>query len=126
MKRDEAIKGLRPLLELSTEVAKPFEAFQNTTLRPILKLQQDLTFSIFKKHKNYRLKEKSSISKEEYVSVVSKFVQSNLDLKNQLVGMIVGLFTTVELEYYLSQRKELNRRIIQMQVKRFVDTIFSS
>lgn len=126
MKRDEAIKGLRPLLELSTEVAKPFEAFQNTTLRPILKLQQDLTFSIFKKHKNYRLKEKSSISKEEYVSVVSKFVQSNLDLKNQLVGMIVGLFTTVELEYYLSQRKELNRRIIKMQVKRFVDTIFSS
>lgn len=124
MNRDELISGIRPTLNLSTTDTKPLELFQNETLRPILKFQHELTLSLLKNHKNYNPELASNCTRLQYESRLLKYIQSNLELKNQLVGAIIGFFTNAELGIYLEHRKEMNRRIIQMQLKRFVDLEF--
>ena len=103
----------------------PIESFQNQTLRPILKFQHELTIALLKNHRNYKIDQVPDSTRDKYAAFLSKYVQSNLDLKNQLLGVILGFFTTDEMSFYKDQRKELNRRIIQMQLKRYVDTAFS-
>lgn len=125
MNRDTDLKKIRPNLNLANTDTKPLELFQNRTLRPILKLQQEFTFTLLQTHKNYKPIQSLKISRDQYEKLIAKFIQTNLGLKNQIIGAIIGLFTSDEINFYLTQKKELNRRIIQMQLKRFVDTIYS-
>ncbi len=124
MNRDELIQHIRPRLVLDITDAKPLEAFQNETLRPILKLQNEVTQALMRNHKNYKPELLSFDTRQQYETYLSKYIQTNIDFKNQLIGVIVGLFTTKEMLQYKSQAKELNRRIVQMQLKRYVDTAF--
>ena len=123
MNRDKKINSLRPDLSLPNTDKKPLELFQNEILRPILKLQHDLTLSLLSNHKNYK-PDIVNFTRQQYDNYITKYIQTNLDLRNQLLGSIIALFTSPELELYLVSRKELNKRIIQMQMKRFVDTAF--
>ena len=122
MNRDDAILQLRPNLNLDNANTKPLERFQNQTLRPILKIQHELTLSLLQNHKHFKEEQYAQLTKDAYEKVIVKFIQTNLDLKNQLIGSVIGLFTLSELQSYLPHKKELNRRVIQMQLKRFVDT----
>ena len=125
MNRDEKIKSIRPTLTLADTDKKPLELFQNETLRPILKLQHELTLSLLRNHKNYKPDHLSIATRQQYEIFLIKYIQTNLDLKNQLLGAIIGLFTTIEIAFYKAHRKELNKRMIQMQLKRFVDTVYA-
>jgi hypothetical protein len=51
------------------------------------------------------------------------FVKKNQNVKNLLLGLIVGHFTSEELELYLKMKTDLNRRIINMICKRIADTL---
>ncbi len=124
MNRDHIILSLRPIINLDNVDTKSLELFQNNTLRPILKLQHELTLHMLKSHRHYDNERLASFTKEQYEKTIVKFVQTNLDLKNQLIGAIVALFTSSELRAYLPNKKELHKRIIQMQTKRFIDTAF--
>ena len=124
MNRDELMKHIRPRLVLDITDAKPMEAFQNETLRPILKLQNEVTQALLRNHKNYKPEQWSFDTRQQYETYLSKYMQTNIDFKNQLIGVVVGLFTVKEMLQYKSQAKELNRRILQMQLKRYVDTAF--
>jgi phosphoribosylanthranilate isomerase len=101
---------------------KSLETFQNETLRPILKIQHNLTLTLLQNHKHFKKEQYSQLTKDQFQKTIVKFIQTNLDLKNQLLGAIIGLFTLNEMHAYLLNKKEFNRRIIQMQLKRFVDT----
>jgi len=125
MNREENIRSIRPLLKLADTDKKPLELFQNETLRPILKLQQELTYAFLNNHKNYQPKKFAGFNRQQYEAFLSKYLQTNLDLKNQLLGAVIGLLTLIEFEFYKLERKELNRRIIQMQMKRFADTMYA-
>lgn len=125
MNRDKKIKSIRPTLNLVDTNTKSIELFQNETLRPILKLQNELTLSLLKNHKNYNPITLYNPDRLQYETRLLKYIQSNLELKNQLIGMIVGMFTNSEIEFYHKNRKELKKRITQMQLKRFVDMEFT-
>jgi len=125
MNREENIRSIRPLLKLADTDKKPLELFQNETLRPILKLQQEFTYALLNNHKNYQPKKFAGFNRQQYEAFLSKYLQTNLDLKNQLLGAVIGLLSLVEFEFYKLERKELNRRIIQMQMKRFADTMYA-
>lgn len=123
MNRDEKFKSLRPDLDLGNSDKKTLELFQNETLRPILKLQHELTLSLLHSHRNFKADHLGAATRLEFEEYMTKYIQSNLDLRNQLIGATVGLFTKNELELYITNRKEMNRRLIQMQLKRYVDTL---
>ncbi|MGB0863248.1 MAG: hypothetical protein ACPGXZ_10035 [Saprospiraceae bacterium] len=50
MNRKNSILALRPALSLSTEHSSIQEKFQNNTLRPILKFQNDFLIKCFQNH----------------------------------------------------------------------------
>lgn len=94
------------------------ERFQNTTLRPILKLQNDTLLALFY---NFILENKnrfSTFSNENKRIFVEQSLQKNVVLKTKLLGVILGMFTKEELELYSSQSSVYNKRIMGLIVER--------
>ena len=107
----------------NSETTTETEIFQNQTLRPILKLQNDLYFSLFT---NYALRQKAdfnslSISKKQIFIVQS--IQKDAVLKNTFIGITIGMFTLEELKIYESESKVFNKRIITMLIERLKSQI---
>lgn len=95
------------------------EAFQNTTLRPILKFQNDLLLPLFI---NYASKQKglfftlSPDKKEKYIESV---IQKDVKFRNALKGIIIGLFTVEEYLIYIKNASNLNKRIMTLLIERY-------
>ncbi|WP_404985186.1 glyoxalase [Chryseobacterium sp. M5] len=110
---------LRESLNITnSEATTETEIFQNQTLRPILKLQNDLYFSLFT---NYALRQKAdfnslSISKKQIF--IEQSIQKDAVLKNTFIGITIGMFTLEELKVYESESKVFNKRIITMLIER--------
>lgn len=107
-----------PLNIPNSETTTETEIFQNQTLRPILKLQNDLYFSLFT---NYALRQKadfSSLSISKKQIFIEQSVQKDTVLKNTFIGMTIGMFTLEELQVYQSDSKVFNKRIITMLIER--------
>ena len=103
-----------PILENSSEV----ETFQNHTLRPILKVQNDLYLAHFE---SYAIRQKSdyeTLSGAKKRTFIEQSIQKDSVLKNTLIGMTIGLFTIEEFAVYGTQAKDYNRRIITMLIER--------
>jgi len=87
------------------------EQFQNQSLRPILKLQNDLLkllvadFIKMKKNVFYELK---SDQRSQYIRTT---LLGDRMIIHQLRGIIIGLFTTEETAYYLQNKSTINKRI---------------
>lgn len=94
------------------------EYFQNNTLRPILKLQNDLLIEVFK---NYAVKQKNTFfdltpdKKEKYIE---NAIQKDLKFRNSLKGMIIGLFSVEEYQEYIKNSSNLNKRMMNLLIER--------
>jgi len=121
--RDKAIIQLRPELGLATANSSKIEVFQNISLRPILKFQNDLTAKLLSSSKHFtKICKKVDLSDiKTYQKVVADFISSDLVFKNRLIGVIIALMTEDELKFYLAHSSELNKRLLTMQIQRFVD-----
>ena len=110
---------LRENLNLpNSETTTPAEIFQNQTLRPVLKLQNDLYLSLFT---NYALRQKTgfpTLSPFKKQMFIEQSLQKDAVLKNTFIGMTIGMFTLEELEVYQSDSKVFNKRIITMLIER--------
>ncbi|WP_426474970.1 glyoxalase [Chryseobacterium balustinum] len=108
---------------VNSETTTETEIFQNQTLRPILKLQNDLYLSMFI---NYALKQKadfSSLSVSKKQMFIEQSIQKDAVLKNTFIGIVIGMFTLEELELYQSDSKVFNKRIITMLIERLKNQI---
>ena len=97
--------------------------FQNATLRPILKLQNDLLLQMFK---HYLQKTKGSffqLSPPKQLEFIANSIRSDLRLRNMLVGVVIGHFTLEEWEVYSGQEQELTKRITNLLVGRLCDQV---
>ncbi|WP_435263133.1 glyoxalase [Tenacibaculum sp. nBUS_03] len=111
--------SIRPTLNLSSSI--PIEDFQNRTLRPILKLQNELILQLFM---FFCAKQKIDIlnqKKEKFNNTVNTITRKNSAFRNQLLGLIIGQFTVEEFEFYKLNNSELNKRIITMIGQRIED-----
>lgn len=94
------------------------EVFQNQTLRPILKLQNDLFLAVFEnqisKHKNDFYK----LSVEKKLHYIENVIQKDIKFRNSLKGMIIGLFTIDEYATYITNSSSLNKRMMNMLIER--------
>ena len=114
------IKGINTLLNMSIE-----EDFQNTTLRPIIKLQHDLLVVYIKEYlinSKKRFEEFSNVKKIEILTLVFKKDNS---LKTELKGIIIGHFTTDEFLIYCTNKTEFNKRILNM-VRQRINSVIDS
>lgn len=107
----------------NSEATTETEIFQNQTLRPILKLQNDLYFSLFI---NYALRQKadfSSLSISKKQIFIEQSIQKDAVLKNTFIGITIGMFTLEEMKIYESESKVFNKRIITMLIERLKSQI---
>lgn len=117
--KDISILALRgATLGSISEDSKPEERFQNQTLRPILKVQNDLFLAVFK---NYLLKQKiefHSMSPEKKMMTIDQAIQRDMKFRNILKGIIIGFFTLDEFETYIQNSSNLNKRMMNLLIER--------
>ena len=105
------------------EETTAIEVFQNTVLRPILKLQNDALIRSFLfdlKNKKQNFNQYSNSEKQK--SITTHF-KSNTALKQQLLGVVIGLFTKDEFEVYQKDSSKINKRIFSMLKQRLEDQL---
>lgn len=94
------------------------EKFQNQTLRPILKLQNDLFVAVFanqiSKHKN----DFYNLSVEKKLHYIENVIQKDIKFRNALKGMVISLFSLDEYAEYIQNSSSLNKRMMNMLIER--------
>ena len=117
--RDNLLKEFRGdyLGNISAQTS-PDEYFQNQTLRPILKLQNDVLIAVFKKQVYKYNKDFSNFTIDKKQKLIENILQKDEKVRKMLIGMIIGLFTDNEIEVYLQNTSNLNKRIISMLTER--------
>lgn len=123
--RSHSLLKIRPQLLTAkfTDAMSDDERFQNQTLRPIIKLQNRLLLAVFQ---NYIVKRKNSfyeLDLERRVEYITHAIQKDLKLRNSLKGMIIGHFTIEEYDCYIQNSSALNKRMMNMVIKRIQDQI---
>ena len=121
MNRTEQLLQLRSEIQTDSE-RQPLahEAFQNTALRPILKLQNDVLVHFFKSQLNGA---QLPDFKMELDGFVKQRLQKDMLTRNTLLGMVVGLLTEDELVTFLADKSEMSKRIIDMLSQRLCDQL---
>jgi hypothetical protein len=95
------------------------ETFQNDTLRPILKFQNDLLIDVFI---NYAVKQKGlffTLSPDKKEKYIENVIQKDIKFRNALKGMIIGLFTVEEYSNYIKNSSSLNKRMMTLLIERY-------
>ncbi len=119
--RSERIKGLREAVAVDTERSSlAIEQFQNTSLRPILKFQNAVIVLYFTAQLNGEEIPKSSVLREALIKV--RF-QKDPIIRNTLIGMVLGLLSAEELEFYVLNKAELTKRIVALLCQRLKDEL---
>ncbi|HLP65241.1 glyoxalase [Flavobacterium sp.] len=117
--KDEAILELRGgSIGVISENSSSEERFQNTTLRPILKFQNDLFVEVFK---NYAIKQKGvffTLSPEKKMSYIENVIQRDIKFRNSLKGIVIGMFTLDEYHDYILNSSNLNKRMMNLLIER--------
>lgn len=109
--------------EQTTDETSADEVFQNTTLRPVLKLQNDLLLRVFS---NYIVKSKadySHFSIEKKLSFIEQSIQRDIKFRNVLKGIIIGSFSIDEFERYLISSSDLNKRMMRLLIERLQNQV---
>jgi hypothetical protein len=94
------------------------EKFQNQTLRPILKFQNDLFLEVFK---NYATKQKGvffTFNPDKKMQYIEKVIQKDIKFRNSLKGIIIGLFTISEYKEYIQNSSNINKRMMNLLIER--------
>lgn len=113
MNRNHILKTLRPTIELP-KASHELEQFQNNTLRPILKFQNDFLVVYVNSYLTQDISDEIVIAKQ-----IRQVVINN---RSFLVGSIIGMITIEELRFYISNKKEVGKRIISMIISRVIDS----
>ncbi len=119
--RDLEIQKLRPEIKFG-EIPQPLDQFQEV-LRQVLKLQNEVLlktalYFLENKYKGF-INRDETIKKELFYQSLKK----DIPFKKDLIGMIKGLFTSQEIDFYLSNQQEINKRLTEFIYKRVVEQL---
>ena len=123
--RDQQLLNIRPeisSIRISDNMSDD-ERFQNITLRPIIKLQNDLFIEVFK---NYIRKHKNvfyELILERRIHYIENAIQKDIKFRNSLKGMIIGQFTVEEYSIYIKNSSALNKRMMSIVKERLVSNV---
>ncbi len=109
-------KQIRPTIHsiVMSDNISDMERFQNEVLRPIIKLQHELIICCFQ---HYLKKRKIFLEELDFAkktNLIHKLLKTDTQLKKELRGFIIGLFTIEEYQEYIKMYSELNKRVNNM------------
>ncbi len=111
--------SLRPIIKTKEfEKSTEEERFQTQTLRPILKLQNELILGLYRNHITESKSTYYDLSLENKILFIENSLQKNIVLKNKLLGVSLGMLTTEELAVYSTNTSLFNKRIMGLIVER--------
>ncbi|MBD2714243.1 hypothetical protein KBK19_04260 [Microvirga sp. STR05] len=120
---DAALLALRPTLPQvlpASGDATPAD-FLHHTLRPVLKLQNEVLLAVVADFVRDHHIPLATASPTEQQRLLAELLTRNTKLRYTVVGVVVGLFTAPELAYYRQHRPELNRRLLELATRRVQD-----
>ena len=123
--REEFILKLRaeiPSIE-NLGSTKALEIFQNNSLRPILKFQNDALVHVFLLDLWSKKIDLKTFNTKKRLLLIDTHLRTNSNLRQLLLGMVIALFSVDEMEFYNSVYKELNKRIFSMLKVRLKDQL---
>jgi hypothetical protein len=116
---DAALLALRPVVATATTDADgTVSAFLHATLRPVLKLQNTLLLAVVA---DFVRDHHITLRPTDQHHQLSELLGRNTKLRYTVVGLITGQFTAAEYAFYRPQRAELNRRLLEMALRRVLD-----
>ncbi|MCL9981115.1 MAG: glyoxalase [Bacteroidia bacterium] len=121
--RTEQLYALRSEMEIPLDVERSsleLEQFQNECLRPILKFQHAALLRYFMSQSSEAKYPPLEKDLENFVRVK---LQKEMVLRNVLMGMILGLMSVEEIDFFARHKSELSRRLVNMLVQRLTDGI---
>lgn len=123
--RDSLLLSMRPEIPSAkiTPNMSADESFQNKTLRPVAKLQNDLLLAVFR---NYVAKHKNvfyDLTIEKKLDYIENAIHKDMKFRNSLKGMIIGQFTLKEFETYIQNSSALNKRMMDIVKERLKDNL---
>ncbi|QYJ67960.1 glyoxalase [Flavobacterium litorale] len=122
--RDKGILDLRgETLGTIHENSLEEEIFQNRTLRPILKFQNDLFIASFLNYINKHKNDFYKLSTEKKLLFIENAVQKDIKFRNALKGMIIAMFTIDEFNEYTKNSSQLNKRMMNLLIERLKDQV---
>src|SRR5690606_37990333 len=98
--RDSLILELRGGTIGEIQQSSKDEIFQNKTLRPILKIQNELFLESFLNYANKYKNDFFNLSTEKKLSFIENSIHKDIKFRNALKGMIIALFTIEEFRDY--------------------------
>lgn len=117
--RDQFITNLRGETIGSVNLSSSSdEKFQNQTIRPILKLQNDLFIEVFKNHISKHKNDFYLYSVEKKLQFIENTIQKDIKFRNALKGIVIGLFTLDEYATYIQNSSSLNKRMMNILIER--------
>jgi hypothetical protein len=123
MRKEDKLLGLREEILTKKSEQTPIEQFQNTTIRPILKSQHTILIVFFNANVHVQYIVSANFSTLKKQNQLKLFASKQLAFRAQLLGMVTGLFTEAEFEFYLSEKVNLDKRIASMILDRFYSTL---
>lgn len=116
---------IRPELPGISDVSKKSstEAFQNTVLRPIIKMQHDIVVIHFKNASRVKNAKIEALNTDERNALIQGLFSHDHRFKAEIKGMVLGAMTLDEYTIYLEDASEYNKRIFKMIAQR-VDSVF--
>jgi len=123
--RDTNLLKIRPKIPNAkvTLLMSEEECFQNKTIRPIAKLQNNLLVEVFKhyikKHKNVFY----NLSIEKRMHYIENAIHKNMKFRNSLKGIMIGQFTIEEHRKYISNSSAINKRMMGIVKERLKQNI---
>jgi hypothetical protein len=123
--RSTDLLNLRPIITSAVlhDAMSAEEYFQNATLRPVIKSQNDLIIAVFK---NYIAKHKNvfyELSTQKQLDYIENAIHKDMKFRNSLKGMIIGLFTLEEYHSYTLNSSALNKRMMNLVKERIVSQL---
>jgi hypothetical protein len=113
----------RPIILLEKTADSEIERFQNQTLRPILKLQNELLISFFQ---NQLLEKKINWEKSEEIKrreIIHSILKKEISFRSLIIGLVCGHFTREEAGFYFQHKSEATRRIVTMLIERLISQV---
>jgi hypothetical protein len=121
---DAALLALRPTIPAAPAISGPVATagdFLHATLRPVLKLQNDLLLQVvadFVRDHHMPLATASLVDQQRQLT---ELLTRNTKLRYTILGLITALFTAAEYAFYRQHRSELNRRLLELAQRRVLD-----
>ncbi len=123
--RDQFLMKGRPEIPSIQNTTKTLdiEVFQNKVLRPILKLQNTIFVSVFLDELRRKKQDFTTFNSEDKHKAIQRHLNTNSSLKQRFLGIVMGLFTNTEMDFYQRHMSAINKRIFSMLKIRLEDQL---